>query len=182
MCFKELNSWGYAISTSARPSRGATRVRVGSFMPYYFIMKARIVIVFQPLRPVQACCQQPYSRSIGKVSSQHTLQSLTGKYRGLQGNPCNENRDPAMRTGVPCNENRFFPVGIDSQGVPCELYRVWVCSVHPFCIRVSIPRMVKQNQIVFLLLVSYKQTKFTVDAVICTSCGVTQPQNTTEMG
>jgi hypothetical protein len=34
-----------------------------------------------------------------------------------------------MRTGVPCNENRFFPVGIDSQGVPCELYRVWVCSV-----------------------------------------------------
>ena len=59
----------------------------------------------------------------------NTLQSLTGKYRGLQGNPCNENRDPAMRTGVPCNENRFFPVGIDSQGVPCELYRVWVCSV-----------------------------------------------------
>ena len=58
-----------------------------------------------------------------------TLQSLTGKYRGLQGNPCNENRDPAMRTGVPCNENRFFPVGIGSQGVLCELYRVWVYSV-----------------------------------------------------
>ena len=34
-------------------------------------------------------------------------------YRGLQGNPCNENRDPAMRTGVPCKENRVFPVGID---------------------------------------------------------------------
>ena len=33
-----------------------------------------------------------------------------------------------MRTGIPCNENRFFPVGIGSQGVPCELYRVWVCS------------------------------------------------------
>ena len=60
------------------------------------------------------------------------LQSLTGKYRGLQGNPCNENRDPAMRTGVPCNENRVFPVGIDSQGVPCEPYRVWVCSVSNF--------------------------------------------------
>ena len=44
------------------------------------------------------------------------LQSLTGKYRGLQGNPCNENRDPAMRTGVPCNENRFFTVRIDLQG------------------------------------------------------------------
>ena len=41
------------------------------------------------------------------------LQSLTGKYRGLQGNPCNENRDPVMRTGVHCNENRFFPVGMD---------------------------------------------------------------------
>ena len=62
-----------------------------------------------------------------------TLQSLTGKYRGLQGNPCNENRDPAMRTGVPCNENRFFPVGIGSQGVPCELYRVWVCSASNYC-------------------------------------------------
>jgi hypothetical protein len=58
-----------------------------------------------------------------------TLQSLTGKYRGLQGNPCNENRDPAMRTGVPCNENRFFPVRIDLQGVPCKPYRVWVCNV-----------------------------------------------------
>ena len=23
--------------------------------------------------------------------------------RGLLGNPCNESRDPAMRTGVPCN-------------------------------------------------------------------------------
>ena len=41
-----------------------------------------------------------------------TLQSLTGKYRGLQENNCNENRDPVMRTGVPCNENRFFPVRI----------------------------------------------------------------------
>ena len=52
-----------------------------------------------------------------------TLQSLTGKYRGLQGNPCNENRDPAMRTGVK----------IDLQGVPCK--RLWVCSVRKtvFC-------------------------------------------------
>ena len=40
-----------------------------------------------------------------------TLQSLTGKYRGLQGNPCNENRDPAMRIGVRCNdENMVFSV------------------------------------------------------------------------
>ena len=47
-----------------------------------------------------------------------TLQSLTGKYREIQGNPCNENRDPAMKTGVPCNKYRFFPVGIDLQGFP----------------------------------------------------------------
>ena len=59
------------------------------------------------------------------------LQSLTGKYRGLQGNPCNENRDPSMRTGIPCNENRFFPVQKPSQGKPCSgpvlaLYRIAV--------------------------------------------------------
>ena len=48
------------------------------------------------------------------------LQSLTGKYRGLQGNPCNENRDPVMSTGVPCNENRFFPVRIYYTGKPCS--------------------------------------------------------------
>ena len=53
-------------------------------------------------------------------------------YRGLQGNPCNKNRDPVMRAGVPCNENRVFPVGIGSQGVPCELYRVWVYSAETF--------------------------------------------------
>ena len=45
-----------------------------------------------------------------------SLQFLTGKYREIQGKPCNENRDPAMRTGFPCNESRFFPVGIDLQG------------------------------------------------------------------
>ena len=44
------------------------------------------------------------------------LQSLTGKYREIQGKPCNQNREPAMRTGFPCNESRFFPVGIDLQG------------------------------------------------------------------
>jgi hypothetical protein len=57
------------------------------------------------------------------------LQSLTGKYREIQGKPCNENRDPAMRTGFPCNESSFFLVGIDLQGVPCKPYRVWVYSV-----------------------------------------------------
>ena len=53
-------------------------------------------------------------------------------YMGLQGNPCNKNRDPAMRTGVPCYENRVFPVRIDSQGVPCEPYGVWVCSAENY--------------------------------------------------
>ena len=59
-----------------------------------------------------------------------TLQSLTGKYREIQGNPCNENRDPKMRTGFPCNESRFFPVGIDLQGFPVSCtgfgFTVWV--------------------------------------------------------
>ena len=63
----------------------------------------------------------------------HTaLQSLTGKYRDIQGKPCNKNREPAMKTGFPCNESRYFPVGIDLQGFPvscCKLYRVWICSV-----------------------------------------------------
>ena len=45
-----------------------------------------------------------------------TLQSLTGKYREIQGKPCNQNREPAMRTGFPYKESRFFPVGIDLQG------------------------------------------------------------------
>ena len=39
-------------------------------------------------------------------------------YREVQGKPCNENREPAMRTGLPCNESRYFPVGIDLQGFP----------------------------------------------------------------
>ena len=42
----------------------------------------------------------------------------TGKYRDIQGKPCNEDREPAMRTGFPCNESRFFPVVIDLQGFP----------------------------------------------------------------
>jgi hypothetical protein len=62
-----------------------------------------------------------------------TMQSLTGKYRGLKGNPCDENRDLVKRTGVFWNENRFFPVRIDLQGVPCKPYRVWVCSAPKYC-------------------------------------------------
>ena len=57
------------------------------------------------------------------------LQSLTGKYREIQGKPCNENREPAMRTGFPCNESRYFPVGIDLQGFPvsCTGFGFAVC-------------------------------------------------------
>ena len=36
-----------------------------------------------------------------------TLQSLTGKYREIQGKPCKENMELGMRTGFPCNESRF---------------------------------------------------------------------------
>ena len=74
-----------------------------------------------------------------------TLQSLTGKYRDLQGNPCNENRDPAMRTGVPCNENRVFLVVIDLQGVPCKPYRVWVCSAGHLPVSIFIKSINKRN-------------------------------------
>ena len=63
-----------------------------------------------------------------KQRNSHSLQSLTGVYRGLQGNLCNENRDPVMRTGVPCNENRFFSVRITTPGNPWNHYREWVCS------------------------------------------------------
>ena len=70
-----------------------------------------------------------FSLVSSKFLAMRTLQSLTGKYREIQGKPCNENRDPAMRTGFPCNESRFFPMGIDLQGVPCKPYRVWVYSV-----------------------------------------------------
>ena len=41
-------------------------------------------------------------------------------YKFSQGNPCNDYRIPATRTGVPCNENRFFPVRISTQGKPCS--------------------------------------------------------------
>ena len=88
-----------------------------------------------PISNVKQCIikEMPYFGLIGEklvsFSSQiTTLQSLKGKYRGLQGNPCNENMDPVMRTGVTSNKNRVFPVGIELQGVPCKPYRVWVCS------------------------------------------------------
>ena len=64
-----------------------------------------------------------------QIEDMYALQSLTGKYRGLQGNPCDESRVPVMRTGVPCNENRFFPVRINLKGVTCKPYRVWICNV-----------------------------------------------------
>jgi hypothetical protein len=41
------------------------------------------------------------------AGSQCTLQSRTGKYRGLQGNPCIESRIPAMRSGFPIMKTGF---------------------------------------------------------------------------
>ena len=58
------------------------------------------------------------------------LQSHTGKDREIQGKPCNENKEPAMRIGFPCNESRYFPVGIDLQGFPvsCTGFEFAVCA------------------------------------------------------
>ena len=58
-----------------------------------------------------------------KIKKQNTLQRKSCNYTAIpymevQGKPCNENRDLAMRTGFPCNESRFFPVEIDLQGFP----------------------------------------------------------------
>ena len=63
------------------------------------------------------------------------LQSLTGKYRGLQGNPCNENRDPAMRTGFSLREltHRKFAKGVcDKKKQDIFLISVQSCMYIPF--------------------------------------------------
>ena len=58
------------------------------------------------------------------------LQSCTGKYRGLQGNPCNENRIPAMRTGFPVMKTCFSLWELTYREFPVSLTGlVWVCSV-----------------------------------------------------
>ena len=44
---------------------------------------------------------------------------VQGSTGSLQGNPCNENRMPAMRTGFPWMKTGFFPVRISSQGKSC---------------------------------------------------------------
>ena len=41
--------------------------------------------------------------------------------QGLQGNPCNENRDLAMITGVLCNENMFFLLILTYKEFPVSL-------------------------------------------------------------
>ena len=55
------------------------------------------------------------------IYNSFALQSRTGKYRGLQRNPCNENRIPAMRAGFPVMKTGFFLWELT--------YRVWVYSV-----------------------------------------------------
>ena len=70
----------------------------------------------------------------------NTLQSLTGKYRGLQGNPYNENRDPAMRTGFPVMKKGFslweltyreFPVSLTGFGFAVYPYLCINYSLSP---------------------------------------------------
>ena len=58
---------------------------------------------------------------------QDTLQSCTGKYRGLQGNPCNENRIPAMKTGYPEMKTGFSLWELT--------YWVWVWSAPSITVR-----------------------------------------------
>ena len=62
------------------------------------------------------------------LSLDSTLQSRTGKYRVLKGNPCNENRIPSMRTGFPVMKTGFFlweltyrefPVSLTGGGFIC---------------------------------------------------------------
>ena len=53
--------------------------------------------------------------------AQPTLQSHTGKYRGLQGNPCNENRIPAMRTGFPVMKTGFSLLELTYREFPVSL-------------------------------------------------------------
>ena len=56
-----------------------------------------------------------------------TLRSRTGKYRGLQGKPYNENKIPVInrvplnKNRVPCNENR---VPLNKNRVPCNENRI----------------------------------------------------------
>ena len=78
-----------------------------------------------------------FERLLTERLSSSSLHSLTGKYREIQGNPCNENRDPAMRTGFPCNESGFslweliyreFPVSLTGFG-----FTVWTAQEGHWC-------------------------------------------------
>ena len=80
--------------------------------------------------PKVTSCQQTNYRVSTKVANRPNLYIYPKYYKYTanpfpvysfsQGNPCNENRVPAMRTGFPCNKNRFFPVWKNSQGKPCS--------------------------------------------------------------
>ena len=87
------------------------------------------------------------------------MQSLTGKYWSLQGNPCNENRVPAMRTGVPCNENRFFPVRIALQGLGLHKGTIWQFPVQWIYYCHSSESTGKKTDKTHLCAVSYARTQ-----------------------
>ena len=69
---------------------------------------------------IWACTELQFQKYVKFMKQTDALQSSTGKYRGLQGNPCNENRITAMRIGFPVMKTGFFHVRIVLQGVPCK--------------------------------------------------------------
>ena len=81
-----------------------------------FSMKNFMVI--DPNKENSALHCNCYQRFV--TSNPNTLQSHTGKYRVLQGNPCNENRIPAMRTWFIVMKTGFslreFPVNLPGFG------------------------------------------------------------------
>ena len=69
-----------------------------------------------------------------------TLQSRTGKYRVLPGNPCNENRIPVMRTGFPVMKTGFslweltnseFPVSLTGFGFAVYVFTLFLLYSAP---------------------------------------------------
>ena len=82
--------------------------------------------------------------------------------QGLQRNPCNENRIPAMRTGF------IFP-----EGVPCKPSRLWICSAEAlffmFCL--FWPRKIfwEYKLIVFSLL-HEKTSSWKVGYILLKNC------------
>ena len=88
---------------------------------------------------------------------QCALQSRTGKYRGLQGNPCNESRIPAMRTGFPVMKTDFslweltyreFPVSLTGFGFAvCQKEIVDLMNLQHFSLKFVIFNLIESRDL-----------------------------------